>query len=75
MSLSEVKLNTDCVVKEINIADEKTKIRLMELGLILGTKLRVENKSVLKQTMLVVFNSSVFTIKTDVANGIIINYA
>lgn len=75
MSLSEVKLNTDCVVKEIKIADEKTKIRLMELGLILGTKLRVENKSALKQTLLVVFNSSVFTIKTDVANGIIINYA
>ncbi len=68
-------MNTDCVVKEIKIADEKTKIRLMELGLILGTKLRVENKSALKQTLLVVFNSSVFTIKTDVANGIIINYA
>lgn len=68
-------MNTDCVVKEIKIEDEKTKIRLMELGLILGTKLRVENKSALKQTLLVVFNSSVFTIKTDVANGIIINYA
>ena len=50
MSLSEVKLNTPCLIKAINVADEKTKIRLMELGLILGTKIVVKNKSVFKKT-------------------------
>ena len=74
MSLYDAKLNTECMVKEINIADEKIKIRLMELGLILGCRLKVENKSALKQTMLVAFNSSCFTLKEEIAKGIIINY-
>lgn len=75
MSLSEVKLNTPCLVKEINIADEKTKIRLMELGIVLNTKILVKNKSVFKKTLLVVFNASCFTLKEDVAKMIVVNYA
>ncbi len=74
MNLIDVKLNTDCMIKQININDEKTKIRLMELGLILGCKLRVGNKSMLKQTLLIEFNSSCFTLKSDIAKMIVVNY-
>ncbi len=74
MNLSEVKLNTECLIKQINLQDEKIKIRLMELGLIEGTKILVKNKSVLKKTLLVIFNYSCFTIKYDIAKNIMVNY-
>ncbi len=75
MSLSEIKLNVEAVVKEINIIDRKIKIRLMELGLNVGTKILVKNRSVMKRTMLVVFNSSCFTLKENLARNILVNYA
>lgn len=75
MSLNEVKLNTPCLVKQINNLDEKTKIRLMELGLVENTKIFVKTKSIFKKTLLVVFNNSCFTIKDDVASAIVVNYA
>ncbi len=74
MPLTDVKLNTNCVIKEINIKDDKIKLRLMELGMLVGAKLKVANKSILKQTLLVIFNSSCFTIKADTAKNILINY-
>ncbi|HIU06021.1 MAG TPA: ferrous iron transport protein A [Candidatus Onthoplasma faecigallinarum] len=74
MSLYDVKLNTDCIVKELKIADEKMKIRIMELGLNVGSVLRVKSKSVLKKTFLIVFHSSCFTLKDDVAKMILVNY-
>ena len=75
MSLSEVKLNTDCIVKEINIKDEKTKIRLMELGLTKDCVVRVNKRSVLKETLLIIFNSNYFTLKNNLAKQIVVNYA
>ncbi len=75
MSLSEIKLNALAIVKEINIVDTKTKIRLMELGLNIGTKIMVKNRSVMKKTMLIVFNSSCFTLKDNLAKEIVVNYA
>ncbi len=75
MSLSEVKLNAQAVIKEINIADTKIKIRLMELGLNIGTKIVVKNKSIMKKTMLVVFNATCFTLKDNLAKEIVVNYA
>lgn len=75
MSLSEVKLNALAVIKEINIADTKIKIRLMELGLNIGTKIVVKNKSIMKKTMLVVFNATCFTLKDNLAKEIVVNYA
>lgn len=75
MSLSEVKLNAQAVIKEINIADTKIKIRLMELGLNIGTKIVVKNKSIMKKTMLVVFNATCFTLKDNLAKDIVVNYA
>ncbi len=74
MSLNEAKLKTNCKIISLNLDDEKTKIRLMELGLIIGTTIKVENKSALKQTLLVSFNSSCFTLKSEIAKNIIVNY-
>jgi len=71
----ETKLNTDCIIKEINIEDEKTKIRLMELGLIAGTRVRVKTKSIFKKTILIIFHSSCFTLKENIAKKIVVNYA
>ena len=45
MSLNNVKLNTDCIVKSIDLKNKKTQIRLMELGLIEGSLVRVNKKS------------------------------
>lgn len=75
MNLNEVKLNTNCVIKSINIQDEKTKIRLMELGLIEGSVVQVYRKSVLKKTLLIIFNSTCFTLKDDFAKEILVKYA
>ncbi|MBR2969908.1 MAG: ferrous iron transport protein A [Clostridia bacterium] len=75
MNLYEVKLNTICVVKSINISDEKVKIRLMELGLIVGENILVKNRSSLKKTLLIAFNSSCFTIKDVIAREIGVEYA
>ena len=74
MELSNVKLATDCVIKSIHIEDEKIKYRLMELGIIVGAKIRVERKSVLKKTLLVIFNNSCFTLKENFAKKIMVNY-
>ncbi len=74
MELSKVKLKSDCVIKSIEIEDEKTKFRLMELGVIVGAKIRVERKSVLKKTLLIIFNNSCFTLKENLAKEIQVNY-
>lgn len=74
MNLYEVKLNTPCIIKQLEIEDEKLKIRLMELGLTFGTKLMVKNKSVCKKTLLVVFNNSCFSLKEQTAKLIMVNY-
>ena len=75
MKLSDVKLKTECVVKSVNVKDEKTKIRLMELGLVENTIVKVERTSILKKTLLIVFNSTCFTLKENLASEIEVNYA
>ena len=75
MNLLEAKLNTVCKVQEIKILDEQTKIRLMELGLIEGENVLVKKKSVFKNTLLIVFNSSCFTLKDNIAREVIVTYA
>jgi len=74
MELNSAKFGTECVIKSINIDDQKMKFRLMELGIIVGAKIRVERKSVLKKTLLVVFNNSCFTLKENFAKKILVNY-
>lgn len=75
MNLNDVKLNTKCIIKSVDIKDEKTKIRLMELGLNEGAKIIVKNKSILKKTLLVIVNSCCFTLKSNLAKEINVNYA
>lgn len=75
MSLYEVKLNTTCKIEEVAVKDYKTKIRLMELGLVEGTKIYVKHKSVMKKTLLVVFDNSCFTLKENLAKEIAVKYA
>lgn len=74
MNLSEAKLNSECIVIDFDIADEREKIRLMELGLVKGVKVKVVKKSVGKKTLLIIFNSSCFSLKDNLANGVIVNY-
>lgn len=75
MTLSNVKLNKDCVIKEIKIKDEKTRIRIMELGLVEGCVVKVNRKSYFKKTLLIIFNYSCFTLKDNLACQIQVNYA
>lgn len=75
MNLNEIKLNTKCVIKSVNVKDEKTKIRLMELGLIEGCIVSVCKRSILKRTLLIIFNSCCFTLKDNLAGDIVVNYA
>ena len=75
MTLNEVKANTKCFVKEINIFDEPTKIRIMELGVVPNVKISIIKKSLLKKTLLIAFASSLFTIKSSMAQSIVVEYA
>ena len=75
MSLNNVNLNTDCIVKSIDLKNKKTQIRLMELGLIEGSLVRVNKKSALKKTLLIIFNSCCFTLKDNIASEIVVEYA
>ena len=75
MTLNDVKLNTECIIKQVEVIDEKTKIRLMELGLVEGSVVKVNRKSILKKTLLIIFNFSCFTLKDNLARKIMVDYA
>ncbi len=75
MSLKDIKLNTKCIIKSVNLTNEKLKLRLMELGLIEGCVVEVKKKSVLKKTFLIIFNSTYFTLKDNLASEIEVVYA
>ena len=75
MNLSQAKLNTECVVQNVAVKDVNFKIRLIELGLTPGTKIKVKHKSALKKTLLVVFACTCFTLKENIAKEIEVIYA
>ncbi|MBQ9795827.1 MAG: ferrous iron transport protein A [Clostridia bacterium] len=75
MKLSEVKLNTQCIIKSVDIKNEKTKIRIMELGLVENCLVKVVKKSALKKTLLVVFCATCFTLNENIAQEIGVEYA
>lgn len=75
MNLFEAKINSLCKVQDLNILDEPTKIRLMELGLVIGANVKVIKRSMLKDTLLIVFNSTCFTLKANLARAILVMYA
>ena len=75
MKLSDAKLNKEYVITSVDVENEKTRFRLMELGLVSGCKIRIEKKSIFKRTLLVVFSSTCFTLKTNLACQIEVCYA
>jgi len=70
----EAKLNTNLIVKNIKTNDAD-KLRLMELGLVVGMKVLVKHKSVLKNNLLIHFNNSCFMIGSEIAKNIEVEYA
>ena len=75
MNLSNIKLNTPGVVKEIKLNESKMKYRLMELGLIEGCEIVVVKKSIFKKTLLLFFAGLCFTLKQNLAEQIEVEYA
>ena len=75
MRLSQVKLNTKSIIKEMNLSNEEIKFRLMELGLVEGCEINVVKRSIMKKTLLIVFCSSCFTLKSNLADEIEVEYA
>ena len=74
MLLIDAKLNTNLIVKKIQ-GEEVDKLRLMDLGLNVGTNVLVKHKSILKNNLLLNFNNSCFVIGADIAKYIEVNYA
>ena len=74
MLLTEAKLNTNLIVKNIKI-DEADKLRLMELGIYNGVNILVKHKSMLKKNLLIFFNNSCFVIGINLATKIEVEYA
>ena len=56
MNLVEAKTNTFLVLKNMNL-DKQSKLRLMELGLLLGTKILIKHKSLNKKSLLINFSN------------------
>ena len=75
MTLVEAKLNANCIVESVDIADEKTRIRLLELGLNKGSIVIVKKFSLLKKTLLITLNGACFTLKDELAKGVKVKYA
>ena len=73
MLLIDAKLNTNMIVKNIT-ANEKDKLRLMELGLIVGTELLIKHKSILKKNLLINFNNYCFVLGFDIEKEIEVKY-
>lgn len=74
MNLIDAKTNTFLVLKNINL-DKQSKLRLMELGLLVGTKILIKHKSLNKKSLLINFSNSCFTIGYDFAKNIEVEYA
>ena len=62
------------MVRTVNLKNQKIQIRLMELGLINGAIVQVNRKSVFKKTLLVILNSCCFTLKSNIASEIVVEY-
>ena len=73
MLLVEAKLNTNIVVKKVN-GNNADKLRLMELGLNVGTVVSIKHKSILKNNLLISFNNLCFMIGGEIAKNIEVEY-
>lgn len=67
MILTDLKLNETAEIISLIIEDKKFNVRLQELGLYVGSKVKLLNFSPLKQTILLQIFNSVFAIKQEIA--------
>lgn len=74
MLLTEAKLNTNLIVKNIALQDAD-KLRLLELGLTRNIKIIVKHKSLKGNNLLIIFENSCFVLGCDLAKNIEVNYA
>ena len=74
MNLNEVNINKVCEVKSVNIENEILNLRILELGIISGTKITIKHKSLLKKTLLIAFNNSCFSINENLYKNIEVEY-
>lgn len=74
MRLVDVKINRNCVIKNIDIEEMTLRLRILELGLVPNTKIYVKNISLLKKTLLVVFAHSCFSLSSKIASKILVDY-
>ena len=74
MLLTEAKLNTNLIVKNIALQDAD-KLRLLELGLTRNIKIIVKHKSLKGNNLLIIFENSCFVLGCDLAKYIEVNYA
>jgi Fe2+ transport system protein FeoA len=74
MLLTEAKLNTNLIVKNIALQDAD-KLRLLELGLTRNIKIIVKHKSLKGNNLLIIFENSCFVLGYDLAKYIEVNYA
>lgn len=73
MTLYELRVNDIATVVSLNILDKKLNIRLQELGLYIGSKVKILKTSPLKQTLLIQIFNSAFALKSEVAKQIEVN--
>lgn len=74
MTLYDCNKNDEYCIKQLNISDNKLKLRLYEIGFFTSSKIKVLNKSFFNKTLLVNVLDSCFTIKGDVAKLIEVDY-
>lgn len=69
MLLKEVKPGEECVVREVD-CDEETTLRLMEMGLVPGTKIRVIKMAPLGDPIEITLRGYHFTLRRHEAAGV-----
>ena len=74
MTIYDCNKNQEYCITQLNIDDDKLKLRLYEIGFFVGSKIKVLNKSFLNKTLLVHVLDSCFAIKADVAKLIEVEY-
>lgn len=74
MNLYECEKNKLCKIISVNIDDNKTKLRLYEVGFFEDGEVKVLNRTFARKTMLVSVLDSCFVIKSDVAKNIEVKY-
>jgi ferrous iron transport protein A len=72
--LSDLKPGEECIVCNVN-CDEETTLRLMEMGLISGTKIRVVKMAPLGDPIEITLRGYHFTLRRHEASGVAVEKA